>query len=199
MSDCDCIVIEDSCPSIHRRFSPYCRMVDVDASNPQVYFSVGAAINSNVVLTFNHDRAYLELRKKGSEYLIATYNVWRRDLNGAIGFFFDANLFTQTPGYYIGDVYINCTYCFSVQLRLRPCSSVVLSCYTQPVLETCGVEDCGVIQVIGVGSIGGATCAATSNCGPIPPYFPLDNPVTPAQPEINECCLPSVAGVGTIG
>lgn len=199
MSACDCAVIATTCPTIPRRYSPYCRLVDVSSANPQVYFSVAPYINSNQTIIFNHDSVYLELRRKGSERLLGTYNVWRRDLTGAIGFYFDGNLFDQSPGYFVGDVYINCEYCFSVQLRLRPCGATVLSCYTQPVLETCGGGECSVIQVIGIGSIGGVGCATTADCGGIAPYFPLDNPVTPAQEQINQCCPSSVMGLGTIG
>lgn len=198
---CDCAIIETDCPTFHRRFSPYCRMVDVSTAAPQVYFSVAPSLRASLNrLTFNSDRVYLELRRKGCENLLATYNAWRRDLYGNIGFYFDDTLFAQNPGFFIGDVYINCVYCFSVQLRFAGCEAVVMDCYTQPIMETCGKGECSVIQVIGVGSIGGFGCAVTSDCGPIAPYFPLDNPATPPQVEQNQCCTPmSVAGVGSMG
>ncbi len=200
MSNCECAVVPN-CPTLHRRYSPYCRMVEVSAYNPQVYFTVAPSIRfSNSALTFNRDRVYLELRRKGCENLLATYSVWRRDLNGNIGFYFDDTLFGQPPGYFIGDVYINCTYCFSVQLRLSPCEAVVTDCYVQPIMETCGKGECGVIQVVGIGSIGGLSCAVTSDCGPIAPYFPLDNPATPPQAQLAQCCIPATsAGTGSIG
>ena len=176
-------------------------MIDVYPSSPQVYLAVAPALRYSLSkLTFNHDRVYLELRRKGCEgTLIATYNVWRRDLYGNIGFFFDDTFFGQPAGYYIGDVYINCTYCFSVQLRLSGCDATVLDCYTEKALELCGGGECSVIQVIGAGAIGGTGCLVTSDCGVVAPYFPLDNPISPLPVSSTNCQFTACAVGSVIG
>jgi hypothetical protein len=203
MSDCDCIVIEPDCPSFHRKYSPYCRLIDVSANTPQVYLRVASSIRfSSQVLTFNHDRVYMELRRKGCENLLATSPAWRRDADGNIGFYFDGNLFDQSPGFFIGDVYINCNYCFSVQLRLSGCEAAVIGCYVEPALEECGQGECGLTPSIGTGAIGGLACPApASECGTVAPFFPMSNtiPVSPSACATPSCSIVSVSGIGPIG
>lgn len=195
--DCGCI---PACiiPPFRRRFSYVCRLVDVTPDNPQVYFKVAASYpTSNSQLTFSNTRGYLELRRKGLEHiLIATYNIWRRDAYGSIGFYFDDSLFTQPPGYFIGDIYLDCQYCFSVQLRVPVCRAVVTGCYTVQAIETCGEPLCSVIDAMGLGMIGGGECPvppATTECGSLPPYFELFDPIDntpPACPTSGPCAIP---------
>lgn len=191
-----CIQPVCSTPVLRRRFSPYCRIVDVTPQTPQVYFRVDSSLSSGVTLTFNYSRVYLELRRKGQETLIATYNAWRRDENGAIGFYFDDAFFEQCDGYYVGDVYIDCKYCFSVQLRLPPCEAAVVGCYVQPAMETCGREVCSLIDPVGLGIVGGWMCdiAPATNCGDIAPYFTLSD----SGASVVSCPIPSVCNFPSI-
>lgn len=187
-------------PFLRRRFSPFCRIVDVTPNSPQVYFRVAPSVqNDSTALTFIHSRVYLELRRKGVETLLGTYNAWRRDANGNIGFYFDDILFGSAPGFYVGDVFIDCVYCFSVQLRLPPCETVVTDCYVQPVLETCGEGDCAVVDVVGFGSIGSWPCniAVSSICGNVAPYFEIANPGSPpAQTSVSSCSTTGFTPIG---
>jgi hypothetical protein len=204
---CGCIIPDPVVPTLRRRFSPDCRMVDVGPATPQAYFSIAPSVQSNGhQASFSYDRAYMNVYRKGREdLLITTYNVWRRDINGAIGWYFDDTLFNQPPGFFIGDVFIDCDYCFSVQLRLPRCESVVTSCYVQPIMEQCGEGECSVIQPMGEGLIGGGECAlppAVTTCGTQAPYFPLENPLKPPAPcaESSACCLtPDPAGFQPAG
>lgn len=167
-------------PERRRRFSRACRLVDVSSCNPQAYFTVAANYaTDSTAWAFSHDHVYMEVFRKGREDIpVATYNVWRRDANGAIGFYFDDTLFA-TPGFYVGDVFINCVYCFSVQLRVPPCEAVVTDCYTVAALETCGSDICAFIEPAGYGIVGGGECGVPTNtvCGPVAPFFELYDPV----------------------
>ncbi len=194
-ADCGCIPLVPCLPILRRRFSPDCRCIDVGPTVPQVYYNVAPSVQRNGhQLTFNNDRSYMKVFRKGLEHIeIATYNVWRRDANGALGFYFDDVLFNQPTGFYVGDIYINCNYCMSVQLRLPPCETVVTSCYTVPIMEECGLGECSVIQVVGEGVIGDGPCAlppTVTSCGTIAPFFPLENPLAPPAPcPDTSCCV----------
>lgn len=178
---------------LRRRYSPYCRFITVSRATPQVYLTVTPAPASGVPVTFNHDSVYLELRRKGCEgTLLATYPAWRRDANGAIGFYFDDTLFDFRAGFFIGDVYINGAYCFSVQLWLHDCEATVVDCYVQPLQETCGLDACvSVVDTIGLETIGG---------GPYPesvPYFDLNNPLYPQPAALaSGNCTLDIAAIG---
>ncbi len=190
-----CIPILTQCAPAHRRFSPYCNMIEVNPTTPQVYLRVAPSVQRDATsLTFSHSGVYLELRRKGMPALLATYTAWRRDANGYIGFYFDDALFAQPPGFFIGDVFIDCAYCFSVNLRLPRCQAVVTDCYVQPILENCGNGECAIQDAAGFGVVGGLQCdtPVTSPCAGVAPYFPLDNPVvpvTPPCPTSTACCL----------
>lgn len=197
-ADCGCLPVIPCGPRLRRRFSYACRLVDITPANPQVYFAVaGSPQSDSHQLTFSHTRGYMELRRKGLDHvLIATYNIWRRDAYGSIGFYLDDTFFNQPPGYFIGDIFLDCEYCFSVQLRLPVCRAVVIDCYTVPVLETCGEGICTVMDALGIGMIGGGECPlppAVTECGTLPPYFELFDPInnTPAPcPTDTACAIP---------
>lgn len=191
-----CIQPTCAVPAFRRRFSPYCRLTDITPTTPQVYFRVDSSLSGGVALTFNYSRVYMELRKKGQEVLIATYNAWRRDENGYIGFYFDDTFFALCDGYYTGDVYIDCKYCFSVQLRLPPCEAAVTDCYVQATMEDCGRGECTVIDVIGFGTVGGIPCnsVTSSVCGDVAPYFDLSNPI----PSVVSCPIPSICNFPSV-
>jgi len=199
-----CLPTLVACQPAIRRFSPYCQLIEVTRATPQVYLRVAPSIQRDgTSLTFSHSGVYLELRRKGLPDLLATYRAWRRDANGYIGFYFDDYLFAQPSGYYIGDVFIDCTYCFSVNLRLPRCEAVVTDCYVQPIMETCGQGECAVIDVAGLGAAGGLVCDdpnVNPNCATIAPFFPLDNPQAPptAPCPTNQCCVSAAPVVGSV-
>lgn len=204
---CGCLPVCPPAIPRWRRFSPVCRLVDVGPANPQVYFRVAPSYPlSSHALTFSQDRVYMEVRRKGREDLLATYNVWRRDANGDIGFYFDDDLFSQPPGYYFGDVFIDCEYCFTVQLRLPRCDAVVTGCYTVAAMETCGEGICSVIDPAGIGMVGGGECplpAAVTDCGTIAPFFelfdPVVSPTAPCAPSTICCFKPDPVGSDPAG
>lgn len=180
-----CIPVAPVVPQFRRRFSPYCGFTEVTPQNPQVYYQVAGSVQTDdMPMTFNHQQVYMEVRRKGNECgMVASYPAWRRDANGWIGFYFDDQYFGSPPGYYIGDVFINCCYCFSVQFYLPYCAAVVTGCYTQPALELCGGGECSIADEVGMGTIGGLDCDTTStSCGGVAPYFPIDNPQVPPTP-----------------
>lgn len=205
-AQCGCIPVCAAVPARWRRFSRTCRLVDVSPANPQAYFAVAASYGTDSTqLSFNHDRVYMEVFRKGREDIrVATYNVWRRDANGSLGFYFDESIFCL-PGFYVGDVFINCEYCFSVQLRVPVCAAVVTDCYTVAALETCGADICAFVEPAGYGTAGGGECGVpptVTECGTIAPFFELYDPVgaTAAPCGPTGCCFtPDPAGATSAG
>lgn len=200
--ECGCIEPTPPVPLFHRRFSG-CPSLDVSPSAPQAYFRVAPSVKfDSSSFTFANMQAYMEVRRKGIETLIATYPAWRRDANGYVGFYFDDALWNSPPGFYVGDIFLNCQYCLSVRLRLPPCEAVITDCYAQPALETCGAAMCcGIIDMAGDGIVGGGSCAVIP-AGP--PYFELTNPGPIPLPDCVEVCYPPgpscvSAGSGTAG
>ncbi len=199
---CGCLPQSNVCNPIRRRFSPFCKLIDVTPAAPQVYLRIAPSPQTDSqALTFSYSRVTLELRRKGCETMIASYPAWRRDGRGYIGFYFDDNLFNGPSGYYIGDVFIDCVYCFSVNFRKPMCEAFVTDCYVQPALDTCGTGECGVALAIGADVIGGTRCGLpvpANQCGPIAPYFQIDNP--PPPPPVcdtsSACCFVPAKAIG---
>lgn len=201
-----CIPIASPCQPTFRRFSPYCQFLEVTPAAPQLYLRVAPSPQQDASsLTFAHTSAYAELRRKGIPDLLATYQAWRRDENGYIGFYFDDAYFAQPTGYYLLDIFLDCSYCFSVNLRKPRCEAVVMDCYVQPVMETCGTGDCNATNVVGFDTAGGLVCTDVNPnpvCAGIAPYFPLDNPQVPVVPPCPSapCCVTADTTAGsTVG
>lgn len=183
---CGCIEPTPPVPLFCRRFSG-CGILDVSPSHPQAYFRIAPSVRyDGSSFTFANMDAYMEVRYKGREELIATYPAWRIDANGYVGFYFDDTLWQNKPGFYVGDIFLNCAYCLSVQLRLPRCEAVVTDCYAQPVLETCGDVCCGIIDMAGDGMAGGGTCGVPTS----PPFYDLTNPGPMVPSDCIEVCYP---------
>jgi hypothetical protein len=161
-------------------------------------------INSNVRKTFlrlmSNDVApeqvnpkgipiYIEIRKRGCATLIGAYSAFQRTLDGYVGFYWDALFNEAPPALYVGDVYIDCCYCFSVLFRIRACELVVDSHFNELATELCGMGECSMLDTIGEGVIGGLECEfapESSECGLPAPYFETADPV----PNSPICELP---------
>jgi len=124
----------------------------------------------------------IKMYRQGISCLLATYDAWQRDANGYVGFYFDEALLAQPAGYYVGDLFFGCEYCFSLKFRLAPCELIADDCRVVEQIETCGKTVCAIYPAIGEGTIGGVDCALVppnqceDPCGTVAPYFDDSNP-----------------------
>jgi hypothetical protein len=126
----------------------------------------------------------IKMYREGINCVIAEYPAWQRDSKGYVGFYFDDALLAQAAGYYVGDVFLGCDYCFSLKFRLAPCELIVDDCRVENQVETCGAEICAIYSAIGEGVVGGGPdCPASppcspcdDTCGAVPPFFDDSNP-----------------------
>lgn len=135
---------------------------------------------------------YIEIRRRGNEALIARYDAFQRTLDGYVGFYWDALFNEAAPGLYVGDVIVDCCYCFSMLFRIRPCEMVIGSYYHELATESCGMGECSMLATIGEGVIGGLECEMVpepSECGLPAPYFETNDPV-PHNPTCTVTCSP---------
>jgi hypothetical protein len=136
----------------------------------------------------------IELLRKGREVIIATYDAFSINNENEVCFYWDTDFLLQPYGYYLGDIFINDEYCFTVEFRIRRCEAVVVACRTERE-KACapGCEDaigkgplgaidpsCGVVPCIATDTID--TCVTTGSCSPVvqgdctvplPPATPL--------------------------
>lgn len=147
---------------------------------------------------------YIEIRLRGCNNLVARYDAFQRTADGFLGFYWDAEFLGACPGLYVGDVYIDCDYCFSVRMRIPRCSIVVDSFYNEMALEDCGEGECSMLTTVGAGVVGGLECEGvdSSECGLPAPYFDTTDPVVVDPPEnCNLACQPAfhIAGDDIVG
>jgi len=139
--------------------------------------------------------AYIEIRRKGCEPRLARYDAFQRTADGYVGFYWDPTFYELPPGFYVGDVFLDCVYCFSLQFVLPRCQTSVDSCYNETGPETCGEGECSMVPAIGDGVIGGLECITAppvTDCGLPPPYFDSQDPVVPPEPgNCNLSCTPA--------
>lgn len=133
---------------------------------------------------------YIEIRRRGNETLIARYDAFQRTLDGDVGFYWDSLFNEAAAGLYVGDVFIDCCYCFSVLFRIRRCEMVIGGYHNEMATETCGMGECSMLITIGEGVVGGIECEVVpepSECGLPPPYFETTDPV-PHDPPCTVTC-----------
>lgn len=81
---------------------------------------------------WQNNTSYLEVRRKGKlDILLTTIPMVSYDENGFGCFEWDEIMSQQPTGFYILDIFINCCYCFSLNLRLMPCRAVVVNSYNE--------------------------------------------------------------------
>lgn len=173
--------------------------VVIDSNTLQSCFKI-EGVNGDLMLP-QHNSAYAEIRRKGLPALLITYPLVSYDENGFACFTWDNNLFNQPVGFYVADIYINCCYCFSINIRLRRCSLIVSDSYSL------GDETC---KPICGNSVGAPVCddaTALDDCGGQTPSFSpspaLDIPPPIPQPDQvftgGTCCDVDSIGDDTIG
>lgn len=190
---CGCSNREPLKPERKRRFSG-CGILDIDPTVVKTWFRVeSSAYASAQQILLNHTCMRIELTRKGKEDVFASYDAFSTDNEGNVSFYWDDEFITRPPGFYLGDVFFNEMYCFTVQFRIRRCEAVVSSCQNEhePSCRT------GCEEVIGSQSMP-STCDDK-------PHIPQDV-IQTAQPPTFECeslplsdCTPEscIGGVGS--
>lgn len=162
-----------------RRFSG-CEWITVTPQTAKVFFRMLQSEQNPQQFIPSRTAMKMKVYREGSDCVVAEYDAWQRDLNGRVGFYFDHSFLGGSAGYYVGDVFLGCDYCFSLRFRLAPCELIVDACSTVEQIEACGREVCALYPAIGEGTIGGVDCAlapaTTPDCGAVPPYFDDSNP-----------------------
>lgn len=161
---CGCVT--RSAPVSRKRRYSGCGILNIDASVVRSWFKLDTnALPSAQRLFLTCECVRIELLRKGKEVLIATYNAFSLSNDNEVGFYWDADFLLQPPGYYIGDIFINDNYCFTLEFRIRKCETVVVACrvdYEKP----CATPGDAAIGKNILGGIAG-------DCGPVA-CIPLD-------------------------
>lgn len=128
---CGCINREPLKPKRKRRFTG-CGIHDIDPTVVKTWFRVeSSAYASAQQLLFNHACIRIELIRKGSEDVFASYDAFSTDNDSNVSFYWDNEFLTRPAGFYLGDVFFNERYCFTLQLRIRNCEAVVTACQNE--------------------------------------------------------------------
>ena len=170
------------CSCKPRRFTG-CDWIEISPGTAKVFVRMLQSVQVPKLFVPNRTAMQNKLYREGCDSLVAEYNAWQRDANGYVGFYFDDCILAASAGYYVGDVFLGCDYCFSLKFRLAPCELIVDDCQVENQVETCGTTLCELYPAIGEGTIGGVDCALPpsaapcgNTCGAIPPYFDDSNP-----------------------
>lgn len=192
-----CINREPLKPERKRRFSG-CGVLDIDPTVVKTWFRVESSAYASVQqLLLNHTCMRIELTRKGKEDVFASYDAFSTDNEGNVSFYWDDEFLTRPPGFYLGDVFFNEVYCFTLQFRIRRCEAVITACQNEhePTCRT-GCEET-------IGSQGMPSSCEEKPCIPqdvietTQPVLPLCDPL----PE-DECgpggCIGGI-GSGSVG
>jgi hypothetical protein len=180
--------------------------VDITPAVKKTFIRMLASAQNPAQIDPARMRVYMEIRRRGSENIIACYNAFQRTLDGYLGFYWDGTFTEACAGLYVGDVYVECEYCFSIRFRIRACSLVVDSTYNEMALEDCGLGECSMLEAVGDGVVGGLQCEVSpvaTECGLPAPYFESMDPPVPieATQGCNLSCTPAfhIAGDDIVG
>lgn len=67
----------------------------------------GSGCNAPQML-LNDNCVYIDIKRVGSDVVLARYNSYDIDVDGSISFYWDNCLFCVAPGYYTGEVFVDC-------------------------------------------------------------------------------------------
>lgn len=203
-SDADwCVPPCTSCGCRHRRYANK-EYIQITPATRKTFIRMLSSASYPAQVDPARMHIYVEIRYRGCDTLIARYDAFQRTADGYLGFYWDSQFWDACPGLYVGDVYIECDYCFSMKLRIPRCSIVVDDFYNEAATEDCGLGECSMLVTIGEGVIGGIECETpdASECGLPAPYFETVDPVVTDPPEnCNLACQPvfQIAGDDIIG
>lgn len=203
-SDCMwCITSCGTCGRMHRRYATK-DYVEITPLVRKTFIRMLSSAQLPMQVDPARMHIYMEIRLRGCDTMIACYDAFQRTLDGYLGFYWDQQFLSANPGLYVGDVFVECNYCFSVRFRISRCSIVVDSFYNEMATEDCGQGECSMIVTVGEGVVGGTECPSPdpSECGLPAPYFETMDPVVEDPP--NNCqlgCSPpfTVSGDDIIG
>jgi hypothetical protein len=193
------------CNPIRRRYAD-CDYIDIVPGIKKTFIRMLRSRQDPVQFDPTRVRIYIEIKKRGCETLVACYDAFQRTADGYVGFYWDATFTAACEGLYVGDVYVDCNYCFSVLFRIPRCELVVDSCYNEYEAATCGAGECSMLETVGTGVVGGIECEEpvdSNECGLPPPYFESHDPSVPieATEGCNLTCAPpfQIAADGIVG
>lgn len=206
MDDCAwCVTGCNPCDTIPRKYAD-CDYIDITPAVKKTFIRMLASRQNPMQVDPTRQRTYIEIKRRGCEEAIACYDAFQRTADGYLGFYWDAQFTGAVPGLYVGDVYVECNYCFSLRFRIPRCEMVVDSCYNEFEAETCGQGECSMLTTVGDGVVGGVECPVTptpDECGLPAPYFETRDPAVPeeAAAGCNLSCTPvfSIAGDDIVG
>ncbi len=202
MDDCAwCVTSCGPCEPMRRRFAE-CDYIEITPFVKKTFIRMLSSVQSPMQVNPARQHIKIEIKRRGCETAIACYDAFQRTADGYVGFYWDSAFTGTDPGLYVGDVFIECIYCFSIHFRVPRCEMVVDSCYNEYAAEDCGLGECAVIDAMGEGTVGGTTCpvTSTSECGTPAPYFETADPAIPdmAPPDCNLQCQPAFTVTGDV-
>lgn len=201
MDDCAwCVTSCNPCANVRRRYGD-CDYIDIVPGVTKTFIRMLSSYQNPVQVDPRATRIYIEIKRAGCETSIACYDAFQRTADGFVGFYWDAQFTEAEPGLYVGDVYIDCNYCFSLRFRRPRCEIVVDSCYNEFAVETCGQGECSMLDTVGEGVVGGLECQVAptpDECGLPAPYFETTDPPVPieATQGCSLSCTPAFSIVG---
>lgn len=200
-----CVPACGSCNYVHRRYASR-DYVQITPMVRKTFIRMLASLQNTQQIDPARMRIYIEIRLRGCETMIGCYNAFQRTADGYLGFYWDSQFTAACPGLYVGDVYIDCQYCFSILFRIPNCSLVVDSTYNELATEDCGLGECSMLETVGTGVVGGLQCEVAPSpdeCGLPAPFFETMDPSVPieATEGCNLSCTPAfqIAGDGIVG
>jgi hypothetical protein len=195
-----CVTSCSPCQPFTRRYAD-CEYIEITPAVKKTFIRMLASRQNPMQFDPTRARVYIEIKLRGCETSIACYDAFQRTADGYLGFYWDSNFTAACPGLYVGDVFVECVYCFSILFRIPRCELVVDSCYNEYAAEDCGQGECSMLETVGDGVVGGVECPvvpAASECGLPAPFFETRDPAVPieATEGCNLSCTPAFSIVG---
>jgi hypothetical protein len=185
--DCICIEVKPKLPERKRRFN-YCPALEVNSGVVKSWIKpVSGYRTGNQFVDLACAQVTLEIRRKGKDELIETYNPFSVDNEKGLSFYWTPLFLAQAPGYYIGDILVNGVYCFSLNFRFRKCELAAVECFSE--FERPCVVPCA-------DTIGAAGCS-TEVCTPQDVIGTESEPTDPCAVEVEECGAKCDGAIGS--
>jgi hypothetical protein len=138
MDDCAwCVTNCNPCDTIQRRYAD-CDYIDITPKVKKTFVRMLASYQNPIQVDPTRTRIYIEIRRRGCPEQVACYDAYQRTADGYVGFYWDGNFTGADPGLYVGDVFVECNYCFSLHFRIPRCELIVIPVTTNSLPKIAG-------------------------------------------------------------
>jgi hypothetical protein len=104
--------------------------MDITPATVKTWLKLSGSNMTRDLLVIGCDKFEMQIVRKGKDNPFVVYPAFSKT-DHEVSFYWDDEFLAAAPGLYLGDVYVNDGYCFTVKFRIKKCDIAVVECRTE--------------------------------------------------------------------